>query len=70
MASTIQRDKAIELSGVCKVRECGSGGFKALKSASLRIEQEEYVVLLGKSGSGKTTPPSMVSGIDRPSAVK
>ncbi|MAO01246.1 ABC transporter ATP-binding protein [uncultured Roseovarius sp.] len=42
------------------------GGFAALKSVSLRIEQGEILALLGPNGAGKTTLISTLCGITTP----
>jgi len=46
------------------------GNVKALKNASLHIEDGEYVVLLGPSGCGKTTLLKIIAGIIEPSSGK
>ncbi len=43
------------------------GGFEALKSVSLDIEEGEILALLGPNGAGKTTLISITCGISRPS---
>ncbi len=43
------------------------GGFEALKSVSLRIEEGEILALLGPNGAGKTTLISTLCGISKPS---
>ncbi len=42
------------------------GGVKALDNFSLEIKDHEFVVILGKSGCGKTTLLRMISGLDHP----
>lgn len=44
-----------------------SGGFQALKSIDLEINQGEIVALLGPNGAGKTTLISTICGIVSPS---
>ncbi|MDJ1006559.1 MAG: ABC transporter ATP-binding protein [Paracoccaceae bacterium] len=43
------------------------GGFEALKSVSLDIEEGEILALLGPNGAGKTTMISIICGITTPS---
>lgn len=40
--------------------------FKALKSVSLRIKEEEFVVVMGPSGSGKSTLMHILGLLDKP----
>ncbi|MEM9709546.1 MAG: ABC transporter ATP-binding protein [Pseudomonadota bacterium] len=42
------------------------GGFEALKSAELHIEEGEILALLGPNGAGKTTLISVICGITNP----
>lgn len=44
------------------------GGFEALKSVSLQIQQGEILALLGPNGAGKTTLISALCGITEPSS--
>ncbi len=41
------------------------GGFQALKSVDLDIEEGEIIALLGPNGAGKTTLISTICGITR-----
>ena len=43
------------------------GGFTALKTMDLTINDGEFVALLGPSGCGKSTTMSMIAGMERPS---
>ena len=47
------------------LRKAYAGGFEALKSVSLDIEEGEIIALLGPNGAGKTTLISTVCGITR-----
>ena len=42
------------------------GSVRALDNVSLKIEDGEFVVILGASGSGKSTVLSVLSGLERP----
>jgi len=46
------------------------GGFEALKSVSLDIEEGEIIALLGPNGAGKTTLISAICGIVMPTSGK
>ena len=56
----------IELHKVIKTYETPSGPFPALQGINLRIQSGEFVAIVGKSGSGKTTFLNILAGIDRP----
>jgi len=53
---------SIELENVSK----RYGGTRALKDLSLRIEDGEFFVLLGRTGAGKTTTLRVIAGLERP----
>lgn len=57
---------AVELTAVRKVFVTGAGEFTALRGVDLRVENGEFVAVVGKSGSGKSTLINMITGIDRP----
>lgn len=52
----------IELKGVRK----SYGANEVLKGIDLRIEKQDYLVILGASGSGKSTLLNILSGLEKP----
>jgi putative ABC transport system ATP-binding protein len=58
----------IELRDVVKTFETAAGEFTALDSVSLESDPGEFVAVIGKSGSGKSTMLNMIAGIDRPTS--
>jgi nitrate ABC transporter ATP-binding subunit len=55
----------LELTGLTKVFPTPSGPFIAVKDVNARIEQGEFVAILGHSGCGKSTVLSMIAGLQR-----
>jgi putative ABC transport system ATP-binding protein len=56
----------IELSGITKVYGQGAFAFQALSGIDLRIEQGEFVAIMGPSGSGKSTAMNILGCLDSP----
>ena len=56
----------IEISGVNKTFYLGDSAVHALDNINLRIEQGEYLSVMGPSGSGKSTLLNMLGLLDRP----
>ncbi|MBQ3407659.1 MAG: ABC transporter ATP-binding protein [Clostridia bacterium] len=54
----------IELKNVEKVYKMGEVDLKALNKVSFEIEEGELVVILGQSGSGKSTCLNILGGMD------
>ena len=58
----------IELDNISKVYKTPAGNFPALKNINACFYPGEFVSIIGKSGSGKSTMLNMITGIDHPSA--
>ncbi len=56
----------ITLAGVVKEYETAAGPYLALRGVDLTVMPGEFVAVVGKSGSGKSTMMNMITGIDRP----
>lgn len=58
----------IELRGVSKTYKMGDEVIHALDNVDLKIEQGEFVAIVGPSGSGKSTLANIIGGLDDPDA--
>jgi putative ABC transport system ATP-binding protein len=58
----------IDLRDVVKTYKTGAGGVTVLKDIDLRVNEGEFVGVVGPSGSGKSTLLNMITGIDRPTS--
>ncbi len=61
-------ENLIRLAGVTKTHKSAGGTFHALREVNLQVKTGEFVAIIGKSGSGKSTMLNMLSGIDRPTS--
>jgi putative ABC transport system ATP-binding protein len=61
-------ENLIELRNVVKEFKTGAGIFQALRGVNLNVHTHEFLAIIGKSGSGKSTMINMITGIDRPTA--
>lgn len=57
----------IELQGITKTYGKGSAAFQALHGIDLRIDEGEFVAVMGPSGSGKSTIMNILGCLDTPS---
>jgi putative ABC transport system ATP-binding protein len=56
----------IELRSVTKIYRTGDVELRAVDEVSLRIDEGEFVAVMGSSGSGKSTLMNIVGCLDRP----
>lgn len=56
----------IKVKNITKAYGDGESRFQALQGISLEIEDRDFVVILGASGSGKSTFLNVISGLERP----
>jgi putative ABC transport system ATP-binding protein len=58
----------IELTGVTKVYGTGQAAMQALAGMDLRIEEGDFVAIMGHSGSGKSTCLNILGCLDSPTS--
>jgi putative ABC transport system ATP-binding protein len=58
----------ISLEGVTRKFPAPGGFFTALDNVSFNIDRGDFAVIMGQSGSGKSTMLGLLSGIDRPTS--
>lgn len=60
----------IKAKSIVKSYGKGESRFQVLKDISLEIDDNDFVVILGASGSGKSTFLNVISGLERPDSGK
>ncbi|MFI0452740.1 ABC transporter ATP-binding protein [Actinomadura sp. 6N118] len=60
--------RAIQVSDVVKAYPSSAGEVVAVDHLDLGIDDGEFVAIVGRSGSGKTTVLNLLAGIDRPTS--
>ncbi len=60
----------IDIQGIKRYYQMGSETVKALDSVNLQITKNEYVAIMGQSGSGKTTMMNILGCLDTPTGGK
>jgi ABC-type lipoprotein export system ATPase subunit len=68
MTSIPSTQPLIEIKNLHKVYQTPAGDFTAVNGISLDVQRGEFVAVIGKSGSGKSTFINMITGIDRPTS--
>lgn len=68
MASNNSAQPLIEIKNLRKVYKTPAGDFTAVNGINVEVQRGEFVAIIGKSGSGKSTFINMITGIDRPTS--
>lgn len=72
MSTTMERtsvnESLIALREVTKTFASAAGTFTALQGIDLQVDPGEFVAVIGKSGTGKSTLLNMIAGIDHPTS--
>src|SRR5262245_42824097 len=68
MKRTSNSEPLIEIRNLVKTYRTPAGDFTAVKGMNVEVQRGEFVAVIGKSGSGKSTFINMITGIDRPTS--
>jgi ABC-type lipoprotein export system ATPase subunit len=68
MTSKNSTQPLIEIKNLRKVYQTPAGDFTAVNGINMEVQRGEFVAIIGKSGSGKSTFINMITGIDRPTS--
>ncbi len=66
----MEREAIISLRGAVKIYKTRKVRFKALKGVTLDIYKNEFVAIVGTSGSGKSTMLNLIAGLEKPTSGK
>lgn len=66
----VKRGAIIELKDVWKTYQLGEVPVHALRGMSTKINHHDFVIVLGSSGSGKSTAMNMIGALDVPTKGK
>lgn len=61
-------DTVVRTSKLCRYYGEGENQVKAVQNAEVEIKRGEFVAIIGKSGSGKSTFLHLLGGLDRPTS--
>lgn len=66
--SSTEPTSYVDIRNLRKVYQTPAGEFIALENLSVKIESGNFIAVIGRSGSGKSTFINCLTGIDRPSS--
>jgi putative ABC transport system ATP-binding protein len=60
----------IEVRNLVKAFKTPAGDLTVIKGMDVEVQRGEFVAIIGKSGSGKSTFINMLTGIDHPTRAR